>query len=220
MRRNKTLFGMLAEDPELLSGLAVPAGMTASTLAEIIKDRSGLLPCWIQSAARLKSDVSLWCTYRLPDWTRAYQAMTTTYNPIHNYDREELGTEEIARHHGTKRTISENVEESPGVTTTNTGYVVPYDASVESETGKSTLGYTGKNTRSADPAKNYETISDVDANTYDKDVHTYVNRKTIGNIGVTRTQEMIGDELRLRLETDLYERIACEFEDKFLIQSY
>lgn len=220
MRRNKTLLDMLEEDPALLSGLSVPAGMTAATLAEIIKDRSGLLPPWIQSITRLKSDLSLWCSYRMADWTRAYSALTATYNPIHNYDREELGSEEIAKHHGTKRTVSEEVKDSPGVTTTNTGYVVPYDSGTESETGKSMLGYTGNNTRSADPLKNYETITDVDDNTYDKDVHSFVNRKTVGNIGTTRTQEMVLDETRLRMETSIYELIAAEFEDKFLMQAY
>lgn len=220
MMRNKTLFEMLEEEPTLFAGLTLPSGMTASTLSEIIKDRSGLLCPWIQSAARLKSDIALWCTYRLADWTRAYGALTATYNPIHNYDREELGSEEIGRHHGTKRTVSEEVEETPGVTTTNTGYVVPYDVSTESETGKSTQGFTGKNTRAADPTKNYETITDVDANTYDKDVHSFTNRKTVGNIGTTKTQDMVSDEVRIRMETSLYELIAAEFEDKYVMQAY
>lgn len=218
--KNKTLFHMLDDDPTLFNGFVVPSGMTAQTVVEIIKDHSGLLYPWIQDAARLKSNISLWCTYRMSEWTKAYAALTAVYNPIHNYDREELGSEEIAKHHGTKRSTNEYVEETPGVTTTNTGSVVAYDSNAESETGKSVQGFTGKNTREATEAKNYETIQDIDANTYDKDVHSFINRVTRGNIGITKSQDMVRDETSLRMELSLYELIAAEFEDKFMIQCY
>lgn len=219
-QKNKTLFDMLAAEPTLFSGFTVPTGITAQSLIELIKDRSGLLCTWIQDAARLKSQITAWSAYRSPQWEKALAALTATYNPIHNYDREELGSEEIAKHKGTKRSTNEHVEETPGVTTTNTGHVVAYDSNTEAETGKSTQGFTGKNTREATAAQNYETLTDVDANTYDKDVHSFTNRVTRGNIGTTKSQTMVADEVQLRIETDLYELIAAEFESKFCIQIY
>lgn len=219
-QKNKTLFDMLVAEPTLFSGFSVPTGITAQSLTELIKDRSGLLCTWIQDAARLKTQITAWSTYRTPQWEKALAALTAAYNPIHNYDREELGSEEIAKHKGTKVSTNEDVSETPA-TMTNTGSVVAYDSNAEAETGKSVSspGSTS-NRRTAQANANYTTYQDVDAYTYDKDVHSFTNRITRGNIGVTKSQDMVRDEVQLRIETDLYELIAAEFESKFCMQIY
>ena len=217
---NKTLDEFLVLDPTLFSGLTLPTGLTAAVLTKIIDDRSGRLCPYLQDAAKLKAEITNWSLYRSPDWARALDAMTEQYNPIYNYFREELGSEETAHHKGTKRSSSEEIEETPA-TITNTGSVVAYDANAETETGKSvTSPGSTKNKREADPTKNYEIIEDLDATHFDKDTLEFVNRITQGNIGVTQNVDMILNELRLRFENSIYERIAAEFEDKFLIQVY
>ena len=217
---NKTLNEFWEADPTLFNGLVLPTGLSAAILTPIIEDMSGRLCTYIQTGSRLKAEITNWSTYRSPDWARALDAMTEQYNPIYNYFREELGSEETAHHKGTKRSSSENIEETPA-TITNTGSVVAYDANAETETGKSVVspGST-KNKREADPTKNYEIIEDLDATHFDKDTLEFVNRITQGNIGTTQTVSMIMEELRLRFENSIYERIAAEFEDKFCIQVY
>ena len=220
LRKNKTLYDMLTDDPTLFNGLVVPSGMTASVVVQIITDLSGPLCPYIQDAARLKSDVTAWSTYRAPDWARALTAMTENYDPLHNYKREELGSEEIAKHKGTKVSTNEDVSDTPA-TITSKGSVVAYDANTESETGQSvTSPGATSNHRQALAGANYTTYEDVSASVYDKDVHTFVNRITQGNVGVTKSQEMARDEVNLRFEVALYERIAAEFENKFMIQVY
>lgn len=216
----KTLIEMLDADPALLDGITLPVGMDASYLKELIKDRSGELYSWIQDAVRLKARVSAWAMARTPQWARAYEAMTESYDPLHNYNREELGGEEIAKHKGTRQSTAYKDTETPGVTVTNTGKVVPYDTSSERETGQSVQTPSGFTTREGLAAENYVDVTDIDATHYDRDVHTYVDRITRGNIGVTKSQDMARDEVELRMEVDLYERIAAEFEAKFLMQFY
>lgn len=217
---NKTLNELLIEEPTLFNGLVVPSGMDASAVKNIIEEMSGTLYPFLQTAARLKAEITAWSTYRSPEWAKALAALTQTYNPLHNYYKEELGSEKNSHHKGTKRSRNEDIEETPA-TITNTGSVVAYDSGSEAETGKSVVspGAT-KNTRQALAANNYETITDIDASTYDNDTLEFINRVTQGNIGTTKSQDMARDEVTLRFEIAIYERIAAEFENKFMIQVY
>jgi hypothetical protein len=79
---------------------------------------------------------------------------------------------------------------------------------------------TGTNTRQGLPSENYVEERDIDANTYDRDVHSFTGRITQGNIGVTQTVDMIEAERRLRTAETLMEIIAESFEDRFMVQVY
>lgn len=218
---NKTLAEFLALDPTLLDGITLPTGMTVATLKELIMEYSELLCPWIQDAAKLKADITLWSTYRGPDWERILTALTEDYNPIYNYFRKELGSEEIAHHHGTKRSNAYKDTNTPGTTITTTGSVVAYNTGAESETGQSVSTPSGAgDVRQGLAADNYETIEDLSATQYDKDLHSFVDRITEGNIGVTQTVDMIENEIRLRTQQSVYDIIAREFESKFLMQVY
>ena len=218
---NKTLEQMLSDEPTLFSGISLPSGMDVSKLTQIIMDRSGELFPWIQASARFKTAITNWAAIRLGDWSRAYAALLEVYDPLHNYNREELGSEEIAKHHGSKRSNNYKDTYKQGNIITNTGSVVAYDSAAEAETGQSVSTPSGDgDVRSGLAADNYELIQDIDANTYDKDVHSFTNRITRGNIGVTKSQDMLRDEVTIRMELNLYELIAGEFEAKFLMLVY
>lgn len=226
MRVNKTLNQIVNDTPDFWGTsedptLVLPAGVDGDGLVEDIMTNQGMLCPWIQDAARLIQAIKRWSTHRRESWQRIIDALDAEYNPIHNYNREELGSEEIAKHKGTKVSTNEDVSETPA-TMTATGSVVAYDSNQEAETGMSVSspGSTS-NHRTALAGANYTTYQDVDANTYDKDVHTFVDRVTRGNIGVTKTQDMIRDEIDLRKTyADLEEIIETQFEASFLISVY
>lgn len=72
----------------------------------------------------------------------------------------------------------------------------------ERETASALNNYTE---HSALPAENYETQTDIDADTYDKDVLSFTDRRTYGNIGTMTTQEMIQRERDIIIEClDVY----------------
>lgn len=239
-----TLLDFYLDDSTLFDGLQIPGGMNGEYLKNLIVDTSGRLICYYQDADRFKKAIANWAAYRLEDWTRAWEAISADYNPIHNYYREELGSEEIAHHHGTKTSLNRreiespdlttvsDITDTPGVTTTSTGSVSAYDTSDFSPTGKNVVGTSGSstqhsqnkqqgsNTLTAAESDNYTIVSDIDQNTFDRDVHSFDGRVTQGNIGVTRSQDMVKDEIELRFAQSIYERIAAEFEAKFLIQIY
>lgn len=221
IHQNKTLNDIFTEDPDFWDSFPWPEGIEGSAVQLLIAANSGTLCPMIQDAGVLKIHARSWATYRSPDWLRMLAALTAEYNPIHNYFKEELGEEEIAKHHGTKRSNNYKDTYKQGNVITNTGSVMAYDSTTESETGQSVSTPSGDgDVRSGLAADNYEIIEDASATSYDRDVHGFNDRVTQGNVGVTRTQEMIDDELRLRAEKSLTEMIAAEFEDKFLIQCY
>ena len=226
MQKNKTLneivnatpdFWGTSEDPTLI----LPDGVDGGDLVTEIMLREGMLCPWIQDAAGLIQAIKLWSKHRQESWQRILDALTAEYNPIHNYNREELGSEEIAKHRGSKVSTNEDVSETPA-TMTSTGSVVAYDSDEESETGQSVTspGETS-NRRTAQANANYTTYEDIDANTFDKDVHTFVDRVTRGNIGVTKSTDLVESEIVLRnTYADLEEIIEKQFESAFLIAVY
>lgn len=226
MATNKTLMQIVTETPDFWGTsedptLVLPDDVDGDGLITEIMIKQGMLCPWIQDAAGLIQAIKLWSTHRLDSWQRIIDALTAEYNPIHNYNREELGSEEIAKHKGSKVSTNEDISETPA-TITNTGSVVPYDSDTESETGKSVVspGETSAR-RSGTAANNYTTYEDIDGTTYDKDVHSFTDRITRGNIGVTKTQDMIKDEIELRKTyADLEELIESQFEAAFLIAVY
>lgn len=158
----------------------------------------------------------------------------------------ETGSEDLARHKGTKTSVNESTTETPRVKTKTEGSVVAFDASTPTLADQTiTTPIEGTNTRTANAADNYTIVQDVDASTYDHDTTTFTDRKTTrtiesadksatvfdkdvttfddrhthGNIGVTKTQDMILSELELR-KLSIIDIIVAEFEDKFLVQIY
>lgn len=218
---NKTLETLAASDPTFWNGVSLPTSVSSVNFVNYLLNRSGMLYAWIQDAAKLKTAVTQWSAYRIADWNRMQTALTEQYNPVYNYFKEELGSEEIAKHKGTKRSRNYKDSYEPGVIMTNTGSVAAYNSSTEQETGQTVVTPSGDpDVRSGLAADNYELEQDIDANTYDKDVHSFTNRVTQGNIGTVTSQAVIREELELRVGNSLLEIIAAEFEDKFCMQVY
>lgn len=221
MEINKTLNEIVEEyGLSFWASIEWPFAVNSIALNDLITERCGHLYPWIQDAAKLKAQITFWAADRKASWERISSAMEAEYNPIYNYFREELGTEEIAHHKGTRRSTAYKDTETPGVSMKNTASSVAYDSNTEMETGRSLQVPAGTNTREGLAADNYTEERDIDANTYDKDEHTFTGRITQGNIGVTQTVDMIESERRLRTSETLMELIAEAFEDRFIVQIY
>ena len=138
----------------------------------------------------------------------------------------EEGSDTLEKHKGTKTSVSAEEVSTPRSKTKETGYKVAFDDSSETKTSAIVReGTEGTDTIAKDPTKNYTQIEDIDGSTYDKDVRTFTDRTTTdtktfedisasvydkevhgfngritrGNIGVTSSQDMLGQELEVRL---------------------
>ena len=114
-------------------------------------------------------------------WDRKWAAITAEYNPIHNYDRTEL-------------TSKSKMGDDTDTMTLGAGHV---------ETVGNVKAYNSSSFTEAE-----KSVSDSNQK-IDSTVHGYNSEDVIdshieGNIGVTKTQEMINDEFRMRAELNFY----------------
>lgn len=239
-----TLNGMYVYDPTLFEGMVLPSGYNAEALLSEILKRSGQLYPYHQVPHILKADIRLWFSRNFLNFDRIMEALTAEYNPIENYDRNELSTK--TPNLTDKSTLSgKDSTQASGTDTTERTY----------DNYKETVTYSGDDTRetqvSAFDSSTYqpsEKVTDSRTNREDekeiggsysdglthgkKDETTYGKVDTIthtgtegyssrihGNIGVTTSQQMINSELELR-RYDVYADIAARFEREFIVQVY
>lgn len=162
----------------------------------------------------LKNVYSMWKRLNGEDFLRIYNAMRSEYSPLENYDRLEEGSTETARHKGTRTSQNVDITNTPTVTTKTTEKVNASDGGVVESMETETANTSGNTVTSGSADTNYTEIRDISDTVYDKDVETFKGRRTHGNIGVTTTQALINEEIKLRL-MGFVETIISQFIEKF-----
>lgn len=239
-----TLNGMYQYDNTLFDGMILPEDYDRDALFAEIMARSGQLYPYHQVPTVLKSNIRLWFARNYLNFDRTIEALTADYNPIENYDRNELSTK------------TPNLTDKSTLSGKDSTQASGTDSTVrEYDDYKETVTYSGDDTRetqvSAFDSSAYqpsEKVTDSRTNREDekeisgsysddlthgrKDETTYGKVDTVthtgtegyssrihGNIGVTTSQQMIESELELR-KYDIYSDIAARFEREFIVQVY
>lgn len=162
----------------------------------------------------LKKVYDMWARLNGEDFLRIYNAMRSEYSPLENYDRLEEGSTETARHKGSRTSQNVDITNTPTVTTKTTEKVNASDGGVVESMETETANTSG-NTRTQGTADtNYTETRDISDTVFDRDIETYNGRRTHGNIGVTTTQALINEEIKLRL-MGFIETIISQFVEKF-----
>lgn len=120
------------------------------------------------------------CIRKKYEWDTLYSSIIQEYNPIWNVDGTET-TEYSAEKETNNIGVATDTFTSGERNGTTTDYAIPYNGTEEKETGKATSQnntYTDTNTKGAH------------TDTLNKDAHT-VTIIRHGNIGVTKTQELL-----------------------------
>ena len=132
--------------------------------------------------------------------TTGYGLNSTTGAPVQRVvELAPTGTDQVSE----SGSAASNYTEHTGLATDNYKKTEGAElANYDRQTGTAADNYTQ---RTGTAANNYETVTDIDANTYDKDVLSFTNRRTYGNIGTMTTQEMIQRERDIIIEClDVY----------------
>lgn len=210
-----TLYGFYQYDNTILDEIIVPEGMDREMLiAEIIKNSGELYP-YHQQPNMLKLNVQNWFSRNLYNFTQMYTALTAEYSPIENYDR----TETISR-------VTENSGSDTETTTLGSKNITQTIGNSVNVTGVSAYNESDFTNREKETGNNSDTITSTDSGSdtaktdYGMKRKETENNRIHGNIGVTTSQTMITEEIKLRARYDLYKVIAQMFEHEFLIQVY
>lgn len=142
----------------------------------------------------MKQALGRYSASRKIEWGRMLDVLAEKYNPLHNFDRNEEYTD-----NETGNNTSTNSNTTTGTTTEQT---TGFDSETFVDRGKQDISgntnYTGN------------------TNATRQLTHT---ARLFGNIGVTKSQEMLKDELDVR-KTDFYHIIVDEIKNKFCLLVY
>lgn len=195
-----TLLGMYQyTEGEIFAGLDMPEGLDASDFVNRLLATRGELPVLWPDPDVMHSYITMWSENWKPNFTRIYATLTEQYDPLHNYNR----FEEYTDTEGVGRSSSGTATGRNDSATENK--VSAFNESAYQPDSQTTVGsggsYSNTNTERVDRGLTH-------------DAHLY------GNIGVTTSQKMMEEELKIRLENRIYDIMGDVFAQELLILVY
>ena len=198
--QRQTLIGYYNYDPTLFDNLTLPEGYDKELFINTLLLEHGEKLVLYSNPDFMKGAIGIWCKKWENELKRIYTALTAEYNPIHNYDRNEEYTD------------TEGIKSSAGHKATNSP------------------DYTSENTISADNASAYQPDRKNEVKGKTSDLSETSNGKTdrtlqhyahlYGNIGVTTSVQMWTEEVKARMEFNLYDTAGRIFANELLIGIY
>lgn len=222
-----TMIGLYNYDHDLFHLLSLPDGMDKDLFINCLLMRYGENPVIFPTVPFFKSAVGVWSAKWFDSLERMLEAVTEDYNPLHNYDRHETYTDkETGSNTGSSTGTVEDQgeEESRYVTDTDTTGTEENTISAENvstyqpdnkreDSGTLDSTVTGQvskgNTRTENRTDNGTNRRDLEHT-----AHLY------GNIGVTTSQQMLLEEIRLRKDLSIYDVAAELFYREFCLYVY
>lgn len=200
MQPGITLLSMISWNPNILNNLHIPTNLNLEAIQINIIDECGELPLTVTNPKQFGILLDKWSTIQLDKWNRMQKALEIEYNPLENYDRQEIG-DDLRTPNLTNTYTDKNPNAS---TNTIKNYKNGYNSTsqVLSDSSESTSGTDVTTTNASTGTENMH---------HDWRIH--------GNIGVTTSQQMLQSELDIskNLVADV---IVDDFKNKFCIVVY
>lgn len=194
-------------DDTIFDDMVVPATITKDDVIDDILFRHGDQPLFCPEPTVMKYYIKKWSERMLPLWNRFITAASAQYNPIENYDRNELRTEINTGTDGNTRTLNTNTATTGTDTTEN--QVSAENVSTYSPDDKTVRT---PNLNSADTG----TVTDAGSFSANSGITSRIH----GNIGVTTSQQMLESELTLIPKLDTIRYISDSFQAEFCLAVY
>lgn len=220
-----TIWGIYApnnDDTTVFDLLELPEGLNRENTIKNIMLRCGDFELSYPDYNFMREAVGAW-SYKYKDtFQKWYDIMTTEYNPIENYNREETMSEDWAGGSNMTSTTQDSKSMSGNATQShgsgsNKHRIVPFNRSSNNTNAgiladENLTEYTDESHISAQDVMQYQESGGD---------HRETDRTSIikGNIGVTTSQQMIESELKLR-EWNLIDHIADLFVAEFCLCVY
>lgn len=221
---------LLEADENLFANLVLPEGVDRELVIDTILEKYGMQALMRPDPSYMKKHIGIWSRRKLWTWTKLYDTLNLTYNPIDNTDKYEDYTDTRTTE---RSTAGETASTSGGTdsrteneTTSGThNETVNHDVSAENasdyqadsrDSTQSDNSGSRENTASGTTSlKSSGTNSETEnyTDTFTHSLHTH------GNVGVTTTQQMIEAE-RESVRYNLIEEIAADYQTAFCLDIY
>lgn len=233
----QTLIGMTEHYPTLFDSLELPDGYNKEDFIDSLLLEHGEKGIIYSNPVFFASAIGVWGRKWYHELERIQLALYEEYNPLHNFDRNEVYTDERT---GGKNTAHDFV----GMGTNNETYtktsdeVYNHDRKSDAETEEQTSAFNSsdyepstKTTNSGDEWRdtrsggnytdNHATTSrDSGTESTVENDNTKHTGHLYGNIGITESTTMLAHEVETRMKYNLYEIASRMFANEFLINIY
>jgi len=224
------IVDLMAWDSTIFDLLVLPDGVDRDLTVATILERAGKTPLEHPDPNYMRYYINIWSMRRKGIWQKLLESTQFEYNPIHNYDRNEVitDTREETIDRTQNRTTTGTVTDtgSTNVTGDATGNVTSkHDVSAENATDyqsdtRDTEDTTSHNTQETAVQAQSDTQTGEDTTGKDTRSESYKHTAYMyGNIGVTTTQQMIEAEREV-VQFSVIEFIADDFKNEFCLSVY
>lgn len=231
----------------VFDSLTLPSGIDKSTLIDSIILKAGTFELLYSDPDMLTYSIGAWGKKYYDTFDKWNIALSTTYNPLENYDRIEdstiehegnytKGVEGETSGENTRTddltmendlTETHNLESTNDVTTSdskaafNSGTYDPLTQQIVDQDGSDTGDITNTGTVTNKGTVKNEYSDTAKNNESGEDAHKDTTSSRIhGNIGVTTSQQMLESEITLREKYNIFELITDLFIQEFCIMTY
>lgn len=202
--------GLYQWDNTIFDDMILPAEINKNTLIDMIIWECRELTITVASPTILKRAIRLWCDKNIYYWNKLSETMHYDYNPIENYNRVEVITDEYTNNGTRSESGTRSVSES-GKTTSDESYKkAAYDSATEQPRDLRHTEVTPDTTTTEIP-----NIINTDNGSGSNKHNAHIS----GNIGTMSTQTMIEQE-RSIADISLYNVILNSFKNEFCILKY
>ena len=218
-----TLIGLYNYDNGLFDNLKLPEYIDKNIFVNNLLLRYGEFGVLYTNMDFMKFAIENWGRKYFNSFVRINKALTEEYNPIHNFDRFEDTTDSDS----TERKSTDNKNST--ITATNT-LVGSNEVDENSESRISAYNsetYQPDNSNTTNTSQNNRSTStseqgqnDSASNSEEEKHNSTHTGHLYGNIGVTKSQDMVTDEIKLRSNNNIYDIMSEIFKAEFLIMIY
>ena len=209
-----SILGLYNYDNTIFDLLTLPEGLDNTTLIKSICSELADMELLYPNPEVMKDLIGVWSAGSQYEWSKLYETMQLTYNPIDNYDRTETRTL-TSQGTGTGAdggTDSLSTSKSHQGSEQNTGKVTAFNSGTLADKNQNSGTSSATDTETAST-----TYGKTKQETFNKtDTETIRAR---GNIGVTTTMQMLKEQRDI-VKFNLYDIITEEFKYRFCILVY
>lgn len=214
-----TMIGMYNHDEKLFDEMTLPPEINKEDFINTFLLNYGEFPVMYPSWQILKFAIGVWSKKWYHSIERIIRAMTEDYDPLHNFDRHELYTdtenksEKNTMSYGSTITETDSREiETDG---TNESEVSAYNEDNYQPDNKQTINNTESHSGSIETERDGKDTNDMTGNRgLTHEGHLY------GNIGVTKSTDMLTDELSVRRNQNILDIVSEMLFKEVCIYTY
>lgn len=195
MRATISILGLYNLNDTIFDNITLPVGVDKDTLVNNLVSELAELELIYSDFNFMKFMIGVWSSKEVPTWERVYTASTKVYDPIENYDRQEVWQDTLNQNSALNSQSSDNNTLQHDVAGFNSSNLV--NSSKDTNNG-SNNGWASDTSNSS----------------------SYHSGRVHGNIGVTTSQQMLQSELDIAPKLNIYDYIINSFKNRFCLQVY